>query len=249
MKKLLPALLATASIGLLAAGSAHATTNLVQNGSFEDVTNANGQASFNSTINHWNVPALNGSYVFIFSPGTADTTGSLGQYGVVKLWGPGDGSNNGLPATSPDGGNYIASDPAFHNGMISQSITGLNPGTTYKVNFDWAGAQQENYQGPTTEGWNVSLDGTTKSTGTVGIVSHGFSGWMNTSLFFKADSATETLSFLAIGGPNASLPPFALLDGVTMTAVPEPATWAVMLLGFGGVGAAIRSRRKQVAAA
>jgi hypothetical protein len=33
-------------------------------------------------------------------------------------------------------------------------------------------------------------------------------------------------------------------------AVPEPATWAVMLIGFGGIGAAIRSnRRKQAAAA
>jgi hypothetical protein len=33
-------------------------------------------------------------------------------------------------------------------------------------------------------------------------------------------------------------------------AVPEPATWAVMLVGFGGIGAAIRrSRRKQLATA
>jgi hypothetical protein len=26
-------------------------------------------------------------------------------------------------------------------------------------------------------------------------------------------------------------------------AVPEPATWAMMLVGFGGIGAAMRSRR------
>jgi hypothetical protein len=29
-----------------------------------------------------------------------------------------------------------------------------------------------------------------------------------------------------------------------LSAAPEPAAWAVMLLGFGGMGAAMRSRRK-----
>jgi hypothetical protein len=35
---------------------------------------------------------------------------------------------------------------------------------------------------------------------------------------------------------------------LSVTAVPEPATWAVMLVGFGGLGVAMRSRRKQAAA-
>lgn len=30
--------------------------------------------------------------------------------------------------------------------------------------------------------------------------------------------------------------------------VPEPASWAMLLLGFGAIGAALRSRRKTVAA-
>ena len=34
----------------------------------------------------------------------------------------------------------------------------------------------------------------------------------------------------------------------SITAVPEPASWAMMLVGFGGLGVAMRSRRKQAAA-
>jgi hypothetical protein len=32
-------------------------------------------------------------------------------------------------------------------------------------------------------------------------------------------------------------------------AVPEPATWSLMLLGFGAIGVAMRRRRRQLAAA
>jgi hypothetical protein len=38
-------------------------------------------------------------------------------------------------------------------------------------------------------------------------------------------------------------------DVFTPPKVPEPATWVMMLAGFGGLGAALRSRRKQAAAA
>lgn len=43
----------------------------------------------------------------------------------------------------------------------------------------------------------------------------------------------------------------ARLDNVAMAAnagVPEPATWALMIMGFGGAGAALRRRRVAVAA-
>ncbi|UUR08235.1 PEPxxWA-CTERM sorting domain-containing protein [Sphingomonas glaciei] len=35
------------------------------------------------------------------------------------------------------------------------------------------------------------------------------------------------------------------LGGVTMTAVPEPGTWAMMLLGFGAIGASMRRNRRR----
>jgi hypothetical protein len=45
--------------------------------------------------------------------------------------------------------------------------------------------------------------------------------------------------------------PDPILDPSTITAVPEPSTWAMMLIGFGGLGlaAAYRSRRKVADAA
>ena len=48
--------------------------------------------------------------------------------------------------------------------------------------------------------------------------------------------------------PNGS---FQLDNGTfsTTAAVPEPATWAVMMVGFGGLGVAMRSRRKALVAA
>lgn len=39
------------------------------------------------------------------------------------------------------------------------------------------------------------------------------------------------------------------LANVAITAVPEPATWALMIAGFGGAGAMIRTRRRQAALA
>ena len=64
---------------------------------------------------------------------------------------------------------------------------------------------------------------------------------------FTAKSTSQLLSFLSIGTP-LGLPPAALLDGVSLTTVPEPATWAMMIMGFFGLGAVLRRRRVAVAA-
>ena len=40
----------------------------------------------------------------------------------------------------------------------------------------------------------------------------------------------------------------ALTGNVTITPLPEPATWAMMLLGFGAIGLSVRSRRKSALA-
>jgi hypothetical protein len=216
---------AVAFLGL--ATSAQATL-VFTNGGFETTTNGNGQLGYNTNAAGWATTGYN----FLFASGTADTTGATGQYGNLKLWGPADGSANGMPATSPDGGNFVAADGAFQIGAIQQTITGLTTGDAYTVGFWWAGAQQSGYNNATTEQWQVSLGGQTQSTVVVSNASHGFTGWVHKTFTFTADNTSDVLSFLAVGTPNG-VPPFVLLDGVTVAAaVPEPGSWSLMAGGL-----------------
>src|SRR5271165_7137139 len=206
-------------------------SNLVVNGDFELTSNGpNFQFDRNTTATGWtSTNAGNNAYNFIFSPGAADTTGATGYYGNLKLWGPGTGSNNGLPATSPTGGNFVAADGAFDNGAISQTINGLTIGNSYTVDFWWAGAQQSGFTGATTEQWQVSLGNQTQSTPVLSNASHGFTGWKSQSFTYTATSSSEVLSFFAVGTPNG-VPPFVLLDGVSLdaSAIPEPGTLVLL---------------------
>jgi len=207
-----------------------AQADMVVNGSFESTTAGPGQFDYQTTATGWTSAIGNSNaYNFIFAAGTADTSGSNGQYGNVQLWGPGNGSANGLPAASPDGGNYVGADGAFQVGAISQTINGLNAGDSYLVGFWWAGSQQYTFTGDTTEQWQVSLGAETQSTAVAANASHGFTGWMYQTFTFTADGSSDVLSFLAVGTPNGSVPPFVLLDGVSLdSATPEPGTMGLL---------------------
>lgn len=66
--------------------------------------------------------------------------------------------------------------------------------------------------------------------------------WQIFSGSFVADDATATLSFTnLVGGPNEGI----FLDAVSVTPVPELATWALLLIGFGAVGGAMRAGKRR----
>ena len=231
------------TVAALVASSALA--NSFTNGGFDTAPGTSGEFNF-VTVPGWTSTGYN----FIFASGSADTAGSYtpDYNGYLTLWGPSNGSANGLTASSPSGGNFVGADGAFRQAPIEQAITGLTIGKTYSVGFDYGFAQQQGFHGPTLQNWSVSFAGATQTTATYALPDQGFSGWMHASYDFVATSTSDTLSFLAYG--NLPVPPFALLDGVTFTpdAVPEPATWAMLLAGFGAVGFAARRRRSGVVA-
>jgi hypothetical protein len=222
-----------------------AFANSFTNGGFETLTNGPGQLTTDTIATGWTV--ADGGYTFAFASGTADTSGSNGQYGNLSLWGPGNGSANGLPATSPNGGNFLAIDGAFQVQPIEQIITGLTMGKSYTIGFNYGFAQQQGFDGDTIQNMTVSFAGQSFTTANYNLPDHGFSGWFSKTVNFVANNATETLSFVAYG--NLPVPPFALLDGVTFSqetgAVPEPASWAMLIAGFGIIGVAARRSRRQ----
>ncbi|MBI1198516.1 MAG: PEP-CTERM sorting domain-containing protein [Phenylobacterium sp.] len=85
-----------------------------------------------------------------------------------------------------------------------------------------------------------------------------FGGQMPVSAFLDTEFETDLLSSssapnvearivlvdnLGFPGSNGTL--FLIPDHFEVRAVPEPATWALMLAGFGGIGAVLRTRRRQ----
>lgn len=240
---------------LAAAASADAAVNLVSNGSFEQsIYTANSEfgVDFGQGVTDWTA-TLPGGYSHYWFGGTQTSVNPANRFG-----GNNETLANSATALSPDGGNFIGIDADFvgdapptfgpYNSPIDQTINGLTVGQTYRVKFYWAATQLKSRGGATDNQVFVTFGGTTQSTAQVFVADQGFSGWFSEAFDFTATSATETLSFLARGGP-AGLPPYALLDGVSLTAVPEPATWGLMIAGFAMVGAAARRRRTNTVAA
>jgi hypothetical protein len=142
-------------------------------------------------------------------PGSVDLIGIGGSFDFL----PGNGSYVDLDGSTGSGNN-----PA---GQLT-SVLSVGPGT-YNITFDLAG----NRRGAATQETVVSLGGFSQAISLASGV--GFTPYTYT--FTTATGGN--LQFTETGPSDQQ---GNLLDNVVLTAVPEPSTWAMMILGFFGVG-------------
>lgn len=245
-------LLSLSAIAALSAGAAHASTNLVTNGNFEQTTNGtNKRLAYTGSTdttrttlvgwdNKYNGNATDSGYNFLLDSTIFTTNASaLGLHSTTA-----SGVDNGIIAASVGHGSVFASDSQWYPAALSQSISGLTVGGVYTLTFDYALAQQFITDAANTNNyWAVTLGGQTQNTSLLSIEGGGFSGWKTSTMTFTATTGTELLSFLASATASGA-PPFMLLDNVSLAAaVPEPSTWAMMLGGVGLMGFVARRRR------
>ena len=242
----------TYALAALAAASIVATpamaAEFVTNGGFENVSNntSNFQVDVGNiygSVAGWTTTAApsGNPYNILFHTSIATSGNAIGEYsGSLQeyLW--------QLPSnTTNREGNFMALDGDVNvNGNFFTTLTGLVIGDTYDLSFDWATGQLRSRVGETQEGLNVQVGSLNTFFGPTLTPDMGSTPWVSVTTQFQATATTQVLSFLAIGSPTG-LPPVALLDNVSVKqAVPEPGTWAMMLIGFGAVGASLRFRRR-----
>ena len=184
-----------------------ANANLVINGDFE--TGANPGSSF-ITLTAPDNASL---------PGWNVTNGSIDYIG--GYWQAGHGSRSiDLSGNAP-------------GTIAAQTINTVN-GQLYSGSFMLSGNPDS---GPSLKTLGFSIDGV-ESQYFYDTAAHGTTRadmqWTTVSFSFIGTGTTTDLQFRSLTGDGNAYGP--ALDNVSVTAVPEASTWAMLVLGFAGVG-------------
>jgi choice-of-anchor C domain-containing protein len=129
---------------------------------------------------------------------------------------------------NPQDGNRSIDLSGNGNGSLSQTFDTIS-GQTYQVTFYVAGNPDG---GPTIKTFDRGVDVLFSDSFNNAGFGLNTMGWTLHSFDFIASGPTSTLSFVSTTGTAYG----AALDNVSVTAVPEASTWAMMILGFLGLG-------------
>ncbi len=155
-----------------------------------------------------------------------------------------NGTFNGVPAGTNlayEGLQYLDLVGQGGVGSISQTFSTI-AGQTYQVSFAYS---RNLFSGIDPITGSFSVDGLSESLSHTGG-SNSDLNWVTYAGSFVATGSSATLSFQSgAGGVNEGL----FLDAVSVSgAIPEPATWAMLILGFGVIGGAMRVRSRKALA-
>lgn len=127
----------------------------------------------------------------------------------------------------------------------SHCIAGFPPNPFTLGLFEWTFDD-----GATLFGTYTGVAGLSGTPGVFALVEDAVIGG-GTGRFLGATGAlhqTGTLRLGMVDGVRVSIGESAITGSINAPGIPEPGTWALMLAGFGGVGVALRTRRRLLAA-
>jgi hypothetical protein len=220
---------ASAALVALAFGASASAAELVTNGGFEDIGAGAAPEGWGG-LTYYTDGTHPGN---VLLPGWTVDAGSVDLTGAHTVWGP--------AAT----GEYSLDINGWDAGTISQALSTVI-GKTYTVSFAYsrnaAGAPDPATADVSAGGavYHVSAANDPNLFGTGGHML-----WKTGSFTFTG-TGHDTIQLQATTPGNGGV----FFDNVSVSGgVPEPATWALMIGGFGLAGGALRRRRGAVAAA
>ena len=201
------------------------SAQLITNGGFET-----------GNFNNWTYSNVGG--------GTAPVVIQYNQAGNYPVGAFGEAI---LPNATPGSGNYVAyfsSDTAKPDKLAQ--LVNVVAGQTYALSFDYY-APQNGYNNPNDATLAFLIGG--NPAGSM-LQAGSVSGtppktWKTFTTSYTAQTTGQVELAFQFSGLGSTAADFAV-DNVSMQAVPEPATWGMMIMGFGVVGAAMRRRATKV---